>query len=407
MTESEVLGASQARLNSWAEFLGLRQVGKRGTWWVRKSARHAVTKQDFVLKHSTRTPDLRTAILRAQPEVQKFLAGIQTHLAPLVSSSKGPQTTVGEVLDNYLAWEHGQTLTRTRNAYTLERILREAHPQAADVRALSIEAVDDKLARSWLRQQEEAAGKEFLPHDREGFERRKRSRNQALANAQSIFSRRALQRYRDMGLVVSEGAKAFAQELGLEARPAPPPEDFTAEELAAIRGGLPKLKESDPAAYAAVMLTLYAGLRNIENLSARWAWVGTLGEQTMLDLSTQGGFEPKGRDGWVQIDPVLLVNLPCLHYPPAPDDHLVPAATEYERRLACYRGVNTFLAGCGVRKINGKLAYRARGHAITQIFLDHGPAAAKEFARHSTQRTTERYYIGVKAPYAPRAVLAG
>lgn len=405
MTEAEVLSASQARLTAWAEFLGLRAVGKRGTFWARKSARHPITKRDYTLKHSTRTSDLRTAILRAQPVVQKFLAGVQTTLTPMVSTRPVDHATVGEVLTSYLGWEHGRELTRRRNAATLRRILREVHGQVAPVDGLSVEAVDGRLARVWLLAQEEAAAREFLPRDKEAFERRKRSRNQALANAQSVFSRRALQRYRDLGLSVPDGVRGFASELGLECRPPPPPEDFTAEELAALRARLPTLRESNPSAYAAVMLTLQAGLRNIENLNARWRWVGSLGDQTFIDLSTQGGFEPKGRDGWVQIDPALLPLLPCRQYPPGPEEHLVPAESEHERRSVCYRAVNDFLRECGVRKLNGKLAYRARGHAITQIYIGHGPAAAKEFARHSTQRTTDRYYLGVKVPYAPRPVM--
>lgn len=405
MTESEVLSAPQSRLVAWADFLGLRQIGQRGTYWARKSARHPITKKDFILKHSTRTTDLRTAILRAQPVVQKFLANVQTTLTPMVSTSPKSHATVGQCVDLYRAWDHGQELTRHRNKATLLRILREVHPGVKDVREMSVEVVDGKLARLWLLKQEELAAKEFLPANKDSFERRKRSANQSLANAQSIFSRRSLQRLRDLGLTVPDSVRGFAAELGLEARPAPPPEDFSAEELAAIRQGLPELKEVNPPAYAALMLVLQAGLRNIETMQARWSWISSMGDQTFIDLSTQGSFEPKGRDGWVQIDAALLPLLPCRHYPPGPDEHLVPADSENKRREACYYAVNAFLTDCGVRKINGKIGYRARGHAITQIYIDHGAGAAKEFARHSTQRTTDRYYMGVKVPYTPRPII--
>lgn len=404
MTESEVLAASQQRLIAWADFLGLRPVGKRGTYWVRKSARHPITKRDYVIKHSTKTADLRTAILRAQPVVQKFLAGVQTRLVPMVSTRGDDYATVGECLKAYVAWEHGGARTRRQNANSLRAFLEGIHPEVEDVDGMSVEAVDDRLARMWLDLRQSEAAKIHLPHDRDGFERRKRGLNQKLANAQSVFSRRSLQRLRDLGLRVPPTVTGFVSELGLEARPAPPPEDFTQDELAAIRAGLPALKERSPAVYAALMLQLHAGLRNGEIVQARWSWFGALGDSVFIDLSTQGSFEPKGRDGWVEISADLVPLLPCRDYPPAPDDYVIMADTDNERRDTCYRAVNDYLRSCGIEKKNGKIAYRARGHAITQIYLAHGAGAAKEFARHSTQRTTDRYYKGAKVPYTPLAV---
>lgn len=404
MTESEILGASQTRLIAWADFLCLRPVGKKGTYWIRKQARHPITKRDFTLKQSMRTSDLRTAILRAHPVVQKFLSAVQTHLAPMISSLPSTYSSVGSVLKVYLEWEHGQKMTRTRNAAALRRIIREAHSSEPD--AMCVEIADARLARVWLHQQQQIAAKEFLPHDRDGFERRKRSRNQCLANAQSIFSRRALQHYRDMSLAVPDCVRAFAGELGLEARPAPPPEEFTQQEIATIRAKMPALRDEDPIAYAALMLMLHAGLRTGEAIAARWGWISNIGEHMCIDVSTCGAFEPKGRDGWVGIDPALLAALPCLNYPPAPGDPLLPGKTEYERREGAHRHLNQHLAKWGIKRVNGKLGYRARGHAITQVYLADGPRAAKEFGRHTVQATTDRYYMGAKVPYAPLKLVA-
>jgi integrase len=400
MTETEVLGASQQRLIQWADFLGLRPVGKRQTYWVRKSARHPLSKRDFTLKASMRTPDLRTAIMRAQPVVQRFLAGVQTTLTPMVSTAPAEAMNLGRFFDLYLAWQNGKDATRARNVTQLKRIVQAMHP-SVDPCAVAVDMIDSRLARQWLERERAAAAKEFLPKRRDDFERRKRGRNQILADAQSVFSRRAIQYYQDNGLIVPDGARAFAAELGLEARPAPPPEIFDEAELEQIRKGLPELKRTDPATHAALLLTLYAGLRNCEVLEARWSWIGKVCEHTFIDLSTQGTFEPKGRDGWVEIDAGLPELLRAPGAAPKPGDHIVQGATDYERWRTCYRKTNEWLKSCGVRKVNGKLTYRARGHAITQIYLAHGPAAAKEFARHSTQSTTDRYYMGAKVPYAP------
>jgi ribosomal protein S7 len=404
MTESEVLGASQQRLVQWADFLGLRPSGKRGTYWIRKSARHPITKRDFTLKESMRTTDLRTAIVRAQPVVQRFLAGIQTTLAPMVSTNPGKDgQKLGEVFDKYEAWEHGKERTRHRNVASLTQIVKDMNP-TADVRALSIDVIDSKLARQWLEEQKRAAALQFLPKQKEEFERRKRSRNQILANAQSVFSRRAVQYLQDSGLRIPDTARAFATELGLDARPAPPPQVFSPKEIEAIHAGLPKLKEQEPATYAAIMLMLHAGLRNCEILEARWGWIGTVDGRTFIDLSTNGTFEPKGRDGWVEIDPNLPKLIRSSETAPKASAFIVEGLSEHDRWQTCYRRINAYIATCGVERINGKLAYRARGHAITQIYLAHGAGAAKEFARHSTQRTTDRYYMGAKMPYTPLQV---
>jgi site-specific recombinase XerD len=64
------------------------------------------------------------------------------------------------------------------------------------------------------------------------------------------------------------------------------------------------------------------------------------------------------------------------------------------------RGTNKFLRACGVTSVKGKIAYRLRGHAITEIILAHGMDAAQEFAGHSQRRTTE-IYKGAAVPYTP------
>jgi hypothetical protein len=49
--------------------------------------------------------------------------------------------------------------------------------------------------------------------------------------------------------------------------------------------------------------------------------------------------------------------------------------------------------------VKGKMSYRLRGHAITEVILKDGLEAARGFARHTTSRTTQ-IYQGAAVPYS-------
>jgi integrase len=395
MTQNDLLRMSPAKLNELARFYGLRLHGKRNVYWVRKSASHPVTKKQHFFKWSTGTPDLRTALLRSVPKIEHFLASVQTHLEPAVrADGDGGPTPYEKIKKIYLESGPGLPTTRNRGVSCLESIIDTAMPDRPPG-DLMCGAITGRLVRLWQKELLVTLAARHLPANVEAYERAKRSANSTLAQAQAVFSRRAIRLYEDAGVSIPACVREFAAELGLEAAPPPPPRMLTDEVVQKIREAMPALKKENPAVWAAVMLMYHGGLRNSEVCKARWSWITTIGEKVMLALVTADDFTPKGTERCVLLDKFVVDELETVRI----DEYLVPARNPTDRREACSRLVNDFLKDCGVEKMHGKVAYRLRSHAVSTVILRNGIDAAQEFAGHANRSTTMRHYKGVAVPY--------
>jgi integrase len=220
-----------------------------------------------------------------------------------------------------------------------------------------------------------------------------------------------LRSYEDAGLRLPPGAREFAQQGFLAAAGVPPSEQLSPEVVARILRILPKLRTVRPGIWACLVLMFRGGLRNSEAAKARWSWIlPAIGGGFVLQLHTQGDYKPKAKDRIVLLsaDVVELLRTirpAAIEGSPKEDPHVVPAATDYARIEACTRGVNKVLRACGVRPVKGKIAYRLRGHAITEVILASGMEAAREFAGHTSTQTTE-IYRGAAVPYLPLSLSA-
>lgn len=397
MTLNDLQRASPAKLNEYAKFYGLRTLGKQNIYWARKSATHPLTKKEHFFKWSTKTADLRTALLRAVPKVENFLESIQTHLlSPVRSPSESTQVNFAKVKELYLANGTGLASTRKRNVSGLERIIATAYPELpAD--DLLCGVFTARMARMWQQEMVRRYQEKYLPKDVEGFERSKRSCNSSLAQAQSVFSRRMISRYEDAGLVMPPSVREFAGVLGLDAAPPAPPKMLSDEVVAKILETLPALKIAQPGVWATVILMYHGGLRNSEAEKARWSWVTTVGDTVLLAVVTSGDFMPKGTERMVALDKAVVEDLATVRI----DEFIVPAKNKTERKQSCARWVNDYLSSCGVEKLHGKVSYRLRSHAVSTVILRNGIDAAQEFAGHAQRSTTMRHYKGVAVPYAP------
>lgn len=383
------------------KFYGLSQRGKKGIWVCQKSVTDPRTHQEKTFKRSTKTTDQRTALLRAAAWVDGFMADIHQGNLPTLAKASG-WASLEQISTHYRVAASCNKDTRRRNLNHLENMVAAMYP-GLDYKTLSSEAIDGRFIRQWQLLQKEQIERDHLPHNVARAEQAKRAANAAYRQARSVFSAAMMRSYEDAGLKVPPGCREFAQQRFLPAAKPPPSEQLSPETIAKIVRLMPRLKQVRPGTWACLLLMFRAGLRNSEAMKARWSWLlpSTKGGY-VLRLHTQSDFKPKAKERVVAVSAELVKLLESVKEPGV-DPHLVPAANENRRYWACNRTLNKFLRACGVQGIKGKVAYRLRGHAITEIMLAHGMDAAQGFAGHASRTTTE-IYKGAEVPYEPLSV---
>lgn len=400
MLEADIRLLSPTKLASLAKYYGLRQQGKRGTWVIRKSVTDPKTHKEHTFKRSTKTADLRLAVHRAAAWVDEFAGSVHGSRLPTLSET-ARFASLEQIGEHYRRAATCADISRRKNLANLRALVEAMHPDH-DYTKLSAEVLDGRLVRQWqLRRKEQA---ETLLPNREACEQAKRGANAVYRQARSVFSAAMLRAYEDAGLRLPPVTREFAQQGFLAASRPPPSEQIPPDIIIAIVKALPALREKNPGAWACVVLMFCGGLRNSEAEMSLWPWLlPSVDGNFQLQLHTQGEYKPKTDGGSVSLSAEVVELLRTVKR--EGDDHLVPAGTPHERTEACNREVNAFLKSCGVVPVKGKIAYRMRGHAITEIMLRNGMDAAKEFARHTSMKTTE-IYKGAQVPYRPLGMLS-
>lgn len=408
MTDSEFQLLTPSKMASLAAYYGLRQEGKKQLYVARKALTHPRTKENLSFKKSTRTPDLRLALRRASEWIDEWTDAIMGSTLPTLPR-QGRGVTLGKIAEQYLRAATCDLATRKQNLRRLETIVEEMLPEQAFA-AVDVDVLDGRLARQWLLKRKEEAERTHLPKRADLCEQAKRGANAIYRQGRCVFARSLFHSYDDAGLSIPPGTKEFAAQSFLRAAAAPPAEQLSAESLEKIVRLMPKLRTVRPAAWACLLLMFRGGLRNCEAVKARWSWIlPTTDGGYVLQLHAQNDFRPKAKERIVRLAPELVAMLQSVRPPElARDDtaHLVPAKTDIDRYTACYRSVNKFLHACGVKEVKGMVAYRLRGHAITEIMLADGMAAAQEFAGHTSARTT-LLYKGASIQYKALAFPTG
>lgn len=413
MTENDLLRASPAKLKELAAFYGLRPAGLQSIYVVRKSATNPLTKKEHFLKWSTKTADLRTALLRAAPRVEEFLSQVQTNLEEPVRTSSS-RTTLAELGKAYLGAPtvRASQASRKRNWADLLRIVRLVHgaglePAAADAGLVNRELAKEYQRRRLAQLELDAAGNKLA------VESGRRAMNSTLAHAQSVFSRAALEDYHELRLPAS--VREFADALPVAARRQEEPTPLTDALVTQILAQALTLKVTAPDAWVAFQLMLWGGLRNVDAFHARRSWLTKEDAGYRVKLVPTEEYMPKGRSGSVILPHGVVEEILALPMPPAPveelptagkksDPYLVPAAHKTARHNACYRKLNQWLKSLGVEEEASKTAYRLRKYFLKTVADQQGRMMAQLAARHADAATTEAHYIGAQKMQKPIAL---
>ncbi len=363
-----------ARINELARYCNLVQMGTKGVWWVRKSATSPVSRKQYFFKKSTKTADLRTAVIRALPQVEDFLERIANPNGPTVGTAADGSTLKAL----FAAYRAAPTVkanadTRERNVGDFKRIVKTARGDDFDVDAATVLIISKQLAKDFQSKRLEAARLEH-GENLAALEATKRAINSTLKHAQSLFSREAMDDYGQMRLPAT--VREFAEALPVKARKAEEPEQLPDTLVAGLMTAMAAHKAVDPAVWSTFQLFVWGGLRNIECLHVRCGWFEALPAGYRLQLKPSGDFIPKGRStSRIMPKPIVDEMLALVTVAPGQDLktlHLVPAMSPTDRHDAVYRRLTAWLRDHGVKEEAGKMAYRLRKYFFKKVEEQQG-----------------------------------
>jgi hypothetical protein len=398
--------ASMARINELAAYCNLRKVGTRGVWWVRKSATSPVTRKEYFFKKSMGTADLRTAVIRALPQVEDFLVRATNPDGPLGATS-GEYATLGQLFAAYRAAPtvKANEATRERNVGDFKRLVKLARGDDFDVELASTVIIAKPLAKDYQSRRLAAAGKEH-GDNLAALEATKRAINSTLKHAQSLFSREAMDDYGAMRLPAT--LREFAEALPVPAKKAAEPAQLQDGFVQGLMAAMTVHKAVDAAVWVTFQLFVWGGLRNIECLHARRGWLEKIPAGYRLQLQPSGDFLPKGRNtSRVLPGPIVEELLALVAVPADMKDeekkllHLVPALNVTDRHDAVYRRLNDWLRDQGVGEDAGKIAYRLRKYFFKKVEEQQGLMLALAAHGGGQLSTLTDHYIGIPRMAAP------
>lgn len=303
--------------------------------------------------------------------------------------------------------------TRRQNIHALLGVVRASLPPSDNLQSenLKITALTADLARAWLKTRRAIA--ESAP-DQATAARTKRTANSLAAQAASLFTKPALEAYRQAGLKLPDfdpflSALSAGRFRKLKAKAYNPPADTVVTATLAAWPDLPRNE------FLAIGLMLAFGLRKGEVAQARWDWLQTREGHPVL--TTESG-DFKNRTGAIcitAVDPwytTLITRAKTAGWlppacPPSPpsgeragvrglgsenlrSDNLIISGTLTERSEEVFRRVGAFLRqqGWATQKTNHAL----RDYAGSQIAMKYGLQNASFWLRHSSILVTQTHY---------------
>lgn len=326
------------------------------------------------------TPDWPIARQRARALILAVRADKWSILTDLSSrpSSTDKIPTIQQCIDIYERRAVANSLRpRTWKAYisSLRLVLGESDLN------IPVDRVSRRALKRYVVQQLESRG---------DTESTRRSIRSTIRQARSIFSRWAMDDYRDAGLKLPDELNGFLECRGC--KPAAvhyrlPPAELIERTHQAAKG----LRESNVGLWAAYLMTYYFALRAGEAAACRWTWfdVDHNGRRWLRIEAREGEWAgPKGTHGKV----------------PVPDDvwdwlqdiravspvFVLPGDSPTARRNLVGRSFSEWMRSMGWT--GPKAAHELRKLRGSEWYTKHGLEVAAAWLRHSDPSVTSRYY---------------
>ena len=303
--------------------------------------------------------------------------------------------TVGTVCAAYEAWPTAKPRphVRRQNVDRLRQILREVC-RGRDIDQVSTGELTAETVRAFVAAQRARVGATWQRY--KGSAARMldehsvtMSTASTLRQARSIFSRAALDYFRECGLVIANVSAWMRQHVEQPRRSAP--EAPPAEAIAALLASGPELRSQDPAAYVAMLLIAELGLRPVEMVAARETWIHRTAETWTMSIikRPEENFDPKQTQGHLALDDKVKAELDAFAHLRT-DGYLVPGGTGSARRAVIRR----LSAWCRRYLPDAdKAAYELRRYAGSRVLdATRDPVAAQQFLRHAKLATTMEWY---------------
>lgn len=249
-----------------------------------------------------------------------------------------------------------------------------------------LEDVTPAVVRAWH------AAKLAEPSDLEES-RRLASLSSKWTQAKSVFGKRALLYYRDLGLNDLQQWAEEMREVQLPKGRVPtyemPPAELIkrTEELGA------KLRKENKWLWVIYSLEINCGLRAGEIAALRKEWVREVRGVLVIDLNEKPGWRPKGTERMVPIDPKLWEEIKTVskdYETVLPGNH----SARYEMITKKFAEWMTEVGWSGKKK-----GHELRRLFGSRVYTEFGPAWAKEYLGHASVDTTTRFYAKLDKPY--------
>ena len=367
----------------------MQNIEKRGkVYYVRAQV------DGFRLYRSTGTGDARLAAKRARAMIEaargrRFEALEQT-------KARKNYAKLGKVFQLYriAAKKHGIAPRVIRDyIYMLSYIVRRVHGEDVNVERMPSSILNRDLIETYVEDVLESAGESELDQDRA-----RRTIRSTVTQARAIFSKWAMDAYRDIKLPDLEGFRAAGRVRATPKTYSLPPQPLIDK---TVKAGL-KLQGKDSGLYRVFLLAYYLGMRPGEIAASEWCWLRDDNTGRFLDIRTREGFRPKhGHERSIPLaDDVWKALTNCRENG---DRHILPGDHATDRSDLVKRTFAAWMRKLGWKRDSyPKAAHELRKLAGSRWYTERGAEAAQTWLGHKSVTTTCNFYATLTRKGGPK-----
>lgn len=362
-------------------------------------------------RKNTGQTDKRQAQEYARRYLEALKSGRLEDLRELSFRQTVPTITLGEIVKRFQAYasvEHFAKSTPMNYITSLKLVLERAGRTGWE--GFPVSSLTPRLVYDYRAAIAEMATKEKADDARR--RQLEASANSTLTQARALFSRRALEYYREVAGLTLPDLQPFLRAPGF---PEVQKTDYRMPSdavVAATFQHLPELATTDRDVFVAIWLALGFGLRKSEIGAVRAGWFRQTPTGVELELrstvipktiqeksSTKNGTVcpviPETNGAWSHLEP-LLRDL-------GPEDYVLRCGAASARTATVFRRLGAWLTAQGWE--TEKKCHELRAYAGCQVAMRDGIEAASKWLRHSSIVVTQQNYGRYLRPKISRAEL--